>query len=171
MSHLLWIEKGRLFCKLSDAEAHLMLVIWHGYQAVLSRAVGWWDLALDLGSFLPTDLTLLCGLGLLSGDREIFFHEKKKKKWAEKSIVSSITWGERGFKSPWSGRQGWLKANKGNHFKLDELRERRSFEALEKSQKVTFLPFNINVRLNPSELIWSMCSWWVQVFKAASVSS
>lgn len=101
------------------------------------------------GSFLPTDPTLLCGLGLLLGDREIFFQEKKKKKRAEKSIVSSVTWGERGFKSPWSGRQRWLKANKGNHFKLDELRERRSFEALEKSQKVTFLPFNINVRLNP----------------------
>lgn len=67
-----------------------------------------------------------------------FLSGKKKKKRAEKSIVSSVTWGERGFKSPWSGRQGWLKANKGNHFKLDELRKRRSFEALEKSQKVTF---------------------------------
>lgn len=37
------------------------------------------------------------------------------------------------------------KANKENHFKLDELREGRLFEVLEKSQKVAFLPFNINV--------------------------
>lgn len=79
--------------------------------------------------------------GCILRDSKIFFSGKQSEL---KSPLYSPQPGE-GFHLLSLGSKGGLRSNKGDHFKLDELRGWRLLEALEKSQKVDFLLFNMNV--------------------------
>lgn len=124
----------RLIVLLIGPEDHLMLILWHGTPGCsqLCKEWGWESI---LGSCLPMAPTFFCVVWGCFHETERFSF--RKIGWTEKSFVSSRTW-----------RQGWLNPNKGSHFQFDELRGGGRLEALEISQKVAFLPFNINVRLD-----------------------
>lgn len=100
---------------------------------------------------LPSDAFAYVGVAFYETTR--FSFQGSRVNWKVLCLAHNVGRGVSNLLSL-EGRGG-LRPNKGNHFKLDELRDGRLLEALEKSQKVDFLLFNIDV--------WPACKSWLDL--------